>query len=117
MPKSKFEILLDKASELILAISHVKSPIKTGILTGVATLFIFMAAVATIGFFGEGLIAFNQHILDNYRNKSRYCEETIKIYIIDNKKTICQKYTTEHIDQICEPLINNLNKQDNVKYE
>tara|TARA_R110002167_G_scaffold350248_1_gene562408 strand:+ start:774 stop:1127 length:354 start_codon:yes stop_codon:yes gene_type:complete len=115
MPKSKFEILLDKASELILAISHVRSPIKTGIMTGVATLFIFMAAVATIGFFGEGLIAFNQHILDNYRNKTKYCEETIAVYINKNEETICQKYTSEHIDQICEPLINNLNNLDNVK--
>jgi len=103
MPKSKFEILLDKASELILAISHVRSPIKTGIMTGIATLFIFMAAVATIGFFGEGLIAFNQHILDNYRNKPKYCEETTRDYI------------KNHIVEICKPVNNNLNNQDNVR--
>lgn len=103
MNKSKFEILLDKSSHLVLEIFHGTSRIKTGILTGIATFFIIMSTIAIGGFFSSGLIAIDKHRIDNYRNKSRYCSDTIKEYIKEN------------IVEICEPLINNLNNQDNVR--
>ena len=115
MNKSKFEILLDKASELILVLFSGRCHIRSSVVSFFVAWIFALSIILTIGVFSQSFILLSQHFIDNFRDKRKYCAETIKAHIETNKKTIAETYIKNHIVEICKPVNNNLNNLDNDK--